>query len=74
MNSNLYLNRSIEEVIIEASKYFSVISVTGPRQSGKSTLLKHLFPEVPKYSLKDVSVREFAEHDPVAFLQGLTPE
>ena len=68
MNSNLYLNRSIEEVIIEASKYFSVISVTGPRQSGKSTLLKHLFPEVPKYSLKDVSVREFAEHDPVAFL------
>ncbi len=71
MNSNLYLNRSIEEVIIEASKYFSVISVTGPRQSGKSTLLKHLFPEVPKYSLKDVSVREFAEHDPVAFLQLL---
>lgn len=40
----------------------------GPRQSGKSTLLKHLFPNVPKYSLKDVNVREFAEHDPVAFL------
>jgi len=69
MNKNLYLNRSIEEVIIEASKYFSVISVTGPRQSGKSTLLKHLFPEVPRYSLKDINVREFAEHDPIAFLR-----
>ena len=64
----LYLDRTIEGIIREASKYFSVISVTGPRQSGKSTLLKHLFPDVPKYSLKDVNVREFAEHDPVAFL------
>ena len=60
MANNLYLR--------EAAKYFSVISVTGPRQSGKSTLLKYLFPNVPKYSLKDVNVREFAEHDPVAFL------
>lgn len=58
----------MEGIIKEAFKYFSVISVTGPRQSGKSTLLKHLFPDIPKYSLKDVNVREFAEHDPVAFL------
>ena len=68
MTNQFYLNRTIEEVIQEASRYFSVISVTGPRQSGKSTLLKHLFPDVPRYSLKDVNVREFAEHDPVAFL------
>lgn len=68
MANQFYLNRTIEEVIKEASRYFSVISVTGPRQSGKSTLLKHLFPDVPRYSLKDVNVREFAEHDPVAFL------
>ena len=69
MKNNLYLNRSMEALISEASQYFSVISVTGPRQSGKSTLLKHLFPSVPKYSLKDVNVREFAEHDPIAFLE-----
>ena len=68
MNKNLYLNRSIEDVVIEASKYFSVISITGPRQSGKSTLMKHLFPDIPQYSMKDVNIREFAEHDPVAFL------
>lgn len=69
MDKNLYLTRSIEEIITEASQYFSVISVTGPRQSGKNTLLKHLFPNVPKYSLKDVNIREFAEHDPIAFLR-----
>lgn len=68
MANNLYLNRTMEGILREAAKYFSVISVTGPRQSGKSTLLKYLFPNVPKYSLKDVNVREFAEHDPIAFL------
>ncbi|MBQ9666168.1 MAG: ATP-binding protein [Bacteroidaceae bacterium] len=63
-----YLPRSIEATIQEASQYFSVISVTGPRQSGKTTLLKHLYPEFKRFSMKDVHIREFAEHDPVAFL------
>ena len=66
--SNDYIPRSIENLIKEASIYFSVISVTGPRQSGKSTLLKHLFPEFKRFSMKDVNVREFAENDPIAFL------
>ena len=72
MNKSIYINRAIEGVIREASKYFSVISVTGPRHSGKSTLLKHLFPNTDTYSLKDVHVREFAENDPVAFLKQNT--
>lgn len=63
-----YINRSIEKVITEAAAYFSVISVTGPRQSGKSTMLKHLFPTFKKFSLKDLNVRDFAQNDPVAFL------
>ena len=69
MNPILYLNRAIESTIQEASRYFSVISVTGPRQSGKSTLLRHLFPQLKAYSLKDVDVRSFAERDPQAFLR-----
>lgn len=68
MSQFLYLNRTIEKTIREAFRYFSVISVTGPRQSGKSTLLGHLFPHFKKYSLKDVNVRDFAERDPLAFL------
>ena len=63
-----YINRSMEKVITEAAAYFSVISVTGPRQSGKSTMLKHLFPTFKKFSLKDLNVRDFAQNDPVAFL------
>ena len=41
MNEQVYINRAIESTILEAAQYFSVISVMGPRQSGKSTLLKH---------------------------------
>ncbi len=63
-----YIARDMESLLLEAAQYFSVISVTGPRQSGKSTILKHLFPQVVKYSLKDVNVREFALNDPVVFL------
>ena len=63
-----YITRKIEQTISEAAKYFPVIAVTGPRQSGKSTLLSHLFPEAVKFSLKDVNVRSFAESDPIAFL------
>jgi len=58
----------MEKVIMDASNYFSVLSVTGPRQSGKSTLLSHLFPEYHRFSMKDVHIREFAQNDPVAFL------
>jgi len=68
MAQSLYIPRHLESVITEAAKYFSVISVTGPRQSGKSTMLKHLFPDLPKYSMKDLHVRAFAEQDPIAFL------
>ena len=68
MAQPIYIPRRLESVIKEAVQYFSVISVTGPRQSGKSTMLKHLFPELPKYSMKDLHVRAFAEQDPVAFL------
>ena len=63
-----YIKRNMEELLVEASKYFSVLCVTGPRQSGKSTILKNLFPNAVTYSLKDVNVREFAINDPLAFL------
>ena len=63
-----YIHRKIEETIFEASKYFSVIAVSGPRQSGKSTLLTQLFPLYEKYSLKDLNILDYAKNDPIAFL------
>ena len=65
---NNYIEREMEKTLRFAWQYFPVLTVTGPRQSGKSTLLKHLFPEAVTYSLKDIQVREFAVNDPVAFL------
>lgn len=63
-----YIQREMAGAIEEAARYFSVITVTGPRQSGKTTLIRHLFSHLPYYSLENLEVRRFAERDPVAFL------
>ncbi|MBP5397801.1 MAG: ATP-binding protein [Bacteroidales bacterium] len=68
-----YINRTLETTLLEAWKYFPVLAVTGPRQSGKSTLIRHLFPEASAFSLKDINVLDFALNDPLAFL-GQTSE
>ncbi|MCD8028066.1 MAG: hypothetical protein LUF02_05265 [Erysipelotrichaceae bacterium] len=39
-----YINRSVEKTIIKISKMFKAILVTGARQTGKSTLLKKMYP------------------------------
>lgn len=63
-----YIKRKIESTILEAAQYFPVITVTGPRQSGKTTMLKQIFPHLPYYSLEDLDTRAFAMEDPVRFL------
>lgn len=63
-----YIRRELSTVIEEAYRYFSVITITGPRQSGKTTLIRNLFPNLSYYSLENLDVRHFAENDPVAFL------
>lgn len=63
-----YIYRHMADVIEEAFRYFSVITITGPRQSGKTTLIRNLFSQLPYYSLENLDVRSFAENDPVAFL------
>lgn len=63
-----YIHRELSSVLEEAYRYFSVITVTGPRQSGKTTLIRNLFPHLPYYSLESLDIRCFAENDPIAFL------
>lgn len=65
---NSFIHRTMSDAIIEASRYFSVITLTGPRQSGKSTLLRHIFSTVPYFSMEDLDVRELAKTDPRGFL------
>lgn len=63
-----YIHRELSSVLEEAYRYFSVITVTGPRQSGKTTLIRNLFPHLPYYSLESLDIRSFAENDQIAFL------
>lgn len=63
-----YIHRELSSVLEEAYRFFSVITVTGPRQSGKTTLIRNLFPHLPYYSLESLDIRSFAENDPIAFL------
>ena len=69
-----YIHREIEKEILEASRYFSVITLTGPRQSGKSTLLKNLFPQALYKSLEDPDNRKLAIEDPRGFLRSDSKE
>lgn len=63
-----YIQRELSTVLEKAYRYFSVLTVTGPRQSGKTTLIRNLFDNLPYYSLENLDVMAFAENDPVAFL------
>lgn len=60
--------RTLEPIILELSHQYPVISITGPRQSGKTTLSRKLFPKYHYANLEDPLTREFAQNDPRAFL------
>lgn len=66
-----YIDRLVAPSILEAHRYFPVIEVTGPRQSGKSTLCRHLFPEYTYTNLEDISSRTEAMRNPVGVLDSL---
>ena len=70
-----YINRNIEKVIEKLSNCFKVILLTGPRQVGKTTLLKHISDEQNRtyVSLDDLVNRNLAITDPALFLQRFTP-
>ncbi|MDE5797292.1 MAG: ATP-binding protein, partial [Muribaculaceae bacterium] len=66
-----YIPRAISPYIEEAHRFFPVIVVTGPRQSGKTCLCRHLFPDYRYVNLEDITTRVAAIADPTAFLKGV---
>jgi len=70
----MYIKRQIEETIIESSSTFPVLLLTGPRQTGKSTLLQRLAESGRKYvSLDNPAIRESAISAPDLFFQRFSP-
>lgn len=63
------VSRTIINAINELAKVYPIIAVTGPRQSGKTTLLKELFNDYRYVSLENPDNRFFAENDPNGFLE-----
>lgn len=65
----MYINRALEKQILDASKEFACITIYGARQTGKSTMVRHLFSETFDYvTFDDLSIRDYALKDPKGFL------
>jgi uncharacterized protein len=61
--------RLMEKELLSAAKNFPVVTLTGPRQSGKTTLVKKVFKKKPYVNLEQLNVRNLALNDPVTFLE-----
>lgn len=64
----MVVERTIKVKLMQLLKAFPVVTVTGCRQCGKSTLLRHLLPGYIYISLEDLDVRQMAEEDPRHFI------
>src|SRR5438045_3487260 len=70
----IYRFRLIEPLVRSALKSFPALVLTGSRQAGKTTLLRHLLGKSYRYVLLDeLDVRSFADEDPRAFLERYPP-
>lgn len=76
----MYIHRSLEPLVLRYSQVFKVVAVTGPRQVGKTTMLRHLMDAgdgqaAPRryVSLDNTAQRSLAQSDPELFLQRFRP-
>jgi hypothetical protein len=68
-----YCRRILEGELGKASRHFAALLVTGPRRSGKTTLLRHSFPGAGYVLLEDADLVARVRADPRGFLDGLAP-
>ncbi|MDR2086468.1 MAG: ATP-binding protein [Dysgonamonadaceae bacterium] len=64
------INREIEKIFLHLLQKYPAVNITGPRQSGKTTLVKSMGEGYRYFSLEDPETRLFAEEDPRGFLRS----
>ena len=62
------IHRQVAATLLQMASQYPVVAVTGPRQSGKTTLVRALFGKLPYVSLEEPDRRAFALEDPRGFL------
>lgn len=65
-----FINRGLASTIKQAAGWYPIVSLAGPRQSGKSTLAKHAFPDYAYVNLEDPQLRAAALEDPISFIRN----
>jgi uncharacterized protein len=65
------IKRDITSELLESAAEYPAVTVFGPRQSGKTTLVKMTFPDKPYFSMEDPDIRLAAQTDPRGFLNGI---
>lgn len=66
----MFIERDIEKLIRSGTQQSPVIAIIGPRQSGKSTLIKKMFPEYTYLDMQDADIFDFATKDSKGFLES----
>lgn len=70
----MYTHRTLEKFLITASRQYPVVLVSGPRQVGKTTILRHLSKRERRYvTLDDPTIAQLARNDPKLFLERYRP-
>ena len=65
-----YLQRELEKLVPKIAKDYKVIAIIGPRQSGKTTLVKHIFKHYKYYNLENIETLEILQDDPLSILSA----
>ncbi len=63
------IQRELQNKLLQMAQKFPFVAVTGPRQSGKSTLIRSVFSDYQYVSLENIETRAFAQEDPMGFIQ-----
>lgn len=64
----VFIPRAMQSTLHDVLKIFPSVTICGPRQSGKTTLCRKEFPDLPYINLEDLTIRQFAIEDPKGFL------